>query len=30
VPMKNANIFVDIDLTLIDANGKILAGAAKL
>jgi len=25
--MKNANIFVDVDLTLIDANGKMLAGA---
>jgi hypothetical protein len=25
--MKNANIFVDVDLTLIDANGKLLAGA---
>jgi len=25
--MKNANIFVDVDLTLIDANGKILPGA---
>ena len=27
--MKNANIFVDVDLTLIDANGKMLAGAAE-
>lgn len=27
--MKNANIFVDVDLTLIDANGKLLADAAK-
>ena len=27
--MKNANVFVDVDLTLIDANGKILAGAAE-
>jgi len=27
--MKNANIFVDVDLTLIDANGKILTGAAE-
>lgn len=25
--MKNANIFVDVDLTLIDSNGKMLAGA---
>src|SRR5215831_10403715 len=25
--MKNANIFVDVDLTLIDANGKLLEGA---
>ena len=25
--MKNANVFVDVDLTLIDANGKILDGA---
>ena len=25
--MKNANIFVDVDQTLIDANGKLLAGA---
>ena len=25
--MKNANIFVDVDLTLIDANGKLLTGA---
>jgi hypothetical protein len=25
--MKNANIFVDVDLTLVDANGKILGGA---
>jgi hypothetical protein len=25
--MKNVNIFVDVDLTLVDANGKILAGA---
>jgi phosphoglycolate phosphatase-like HAD superfamily hydrolase len=25
--MKNANIFVDVDETLIDANGKLLAGA---
>lgn len=25
--MKNANIFVDVDLTLVDANGKILADA---
>jgi hypothetical protein len=27
--MKNANIFVDVDLTLIDANGKMLAGAGE-
>ena len=27
--MKNANIFVDVDLTLIDANGKLLAGATE-
>ena len=27
--MKNANIFVDVDLTLIDANGKMLAGATE-
>ncbi len=27
--MKNANVFVDIDLTLIDANGKILPGASE-
>jgi hydroxymethylpyrimidine pyrophosphatase-like HAD family hydrolase len=26
--MKNANVFVDVDLTLIDANGKIRPGAA--
>lgn len=26
--MKNANIFVDVDLTLIDANGKLRPGAA--
>lgn len=25
--MKNANIFVDVDLTLIDSNGNIFAGA---
>lgn len=25
--MKNANIFVDVDLTLVDANGKLLSGA---
>ncbi len=25
--MKNANIFVDVDLTLVDANGKMLPGA---
>ena len=27
--MKNANVFVDVDLTLVDANGRILAGAAE-
>jgi hypothetical protein len=27
--MKNANVFVDVDLTLVDANGKMLAGAAE-
>ncbi|HWF18761.1 MAG TPA: HAD hydrolase family protein [Verrucomicrobiae bacterium] len=27
--MKNANIFVDVDLTLVDANGKVLSGAAE-
>ena len=25
--MKNANIFVDVDLTLVDSNGKLLEGA---
>ncbi len=25
--MKNANIFIDVDLTLVDANGKLLSGA---
>ncbi len=25
--MKNANIFVDVDLTLVDASGKLLDGA---
>jgi hypothetical protein len=25
--MKNANIFIDVDLTLADANGKLLSGA---
>jgi hypothetical protein len=25
--MKNANVFVDVDLTLVDANGKLLEGA---
>ena len=25
--MKNANIFVDVDLTLVDANGMLLGGA---
>jgi hypothetical protein len=24
--MKNANIFVDVDLTLVDANGRLLEG----
>ncbi|HEX3626738.1 MAG TPA: hypothetical protein VH280_15100 [Verrucomicrobiae bacterium] len=27
--MKNANIFVDVDLTLIDANGKLRHGATE-
>ena len=27
--MKNANVFVDVDLTLVDANGRILAGAVE-
>ena len=27
--MKNANIFVDVDLTLIDASGNILPGAGE-
>ena len=27
--MKNANIFVDVDLTLIDANGCMLPGATE-
>jgi len=27
--MKNANVFVDVDLTLIDANGKLLPGATE-
>jgi hypothetical protein len=27
--MKNANIFVDVDLTLVDARGQLLAGAAE-
>jgi len=27
--MKNANVFVDVDLTLVDAQGRILAGAAE-
>jgi hypothetical protein len=26
--MKNANVFVDVDLTLVDANGELLAGAS--
>ncbi len=25
--MKNANIFVDVDLTLVDANGRLMDGA---
>ena len=25
--MKNANVFVDVDLTLVDAGGKVLPGA---
>jgi hypothetical protein len=25
--MKNANVFVDVDLTLLDANGRLLEGA---
>ena len=25
--MKNANVFVDVDLTLVDANGRLLEGA---
>ena len=25
--MKNANVFIDVDLTLVDANGKLLSGA---
>ena len=25
--MKNANVFVDVDLTLVDANGKLFDGA---
>ena len=25
--MKNANVFVDVDLTLVDARGQMLAGA---
>ena len=27
--MKNANVFVDVDLTLVDANGRILPGATE-
>jgi ribonucleotide monophosphatase NagD (HAD superfamily) len=27
--MKNANIFVDVDLTLVDANQKLLPGATE-
>ena len=29
MPVKNANIFVDVDMTLIDANRKLLSGAAE-
>lgn len=25
--MKNANVFVDVDLTLVDSNGKLVSGA---
>ena len=25
--MKNANVFIDVDLTLVDANGRLLDGA---
>jgi hypothetical protein len=25
--MKNANVFVDVDLTLVDSNGRLLLGA---
>jgi phosphoglycolate phosphatase-like HAD superfamily hydrolase len=25
--MKNANVFVDVDLTLVDANGRLMDGA---
>ena len=25
--MKNANVFIDVDLTLIDASGRLLEGA---
>lgn len=27
--MKNANVFIDVDLTLIDLDGKLLEGAPK-
>jgi phosphoglycolate phosphatase-like HAD superfamily hydrolase len=27
--MKNANVFVDVDLTLVDVKGKMLAGATE-
>jgi hypothetical protein len=27
--MKNANLFVDVDLTLVDSNGSLLVGARK-
>ena len=27
--MKNANVFVDVDMTLVDANQKLLPGAAE-
>jgi phosphoglycolate phosphatase-like HAD superfamily hydrolase len=28
-PVKNANIFVDVDLTLVDSNRNLLAGAVE-
>jgi phosphoglycolate phosphatase-like HAD superfamily hydrolase len=27
--MKNANVFVDVDQTLVDANGRLMPGAAE-